>query len=289
MSEALYLEDSYLKECDAVVQSVKDEKFVVLDQTIFYPRGGGQPSDTGKIVLPDGPESSVPVAEFPVVFVGKFEGKISHEIDTSGQETGPIERRIVQWSIEAKASIGNRKLAPGDSVRCVLDWDRRYKLMRMHTAAHVLAATMNKELGVLITGNQLGEEKTRFDFNMSRSEKNDREHARDRNVGRGMEEFDREKFNEIVKKANELLKQDLELKIYNLPREEAFKIPGIVKLAGALPPSIKELRIVEIPGIDLQADAGTHVKNLNEVGQIELLKCDNKGKNNRRIYFTLKK
>lgn len=269
MSEALYLEDSYLKECDAVVQSVKDEKFVVLDQTIFYPRGGGQPCDTGKIVLPGGPESSVPVAEFPVVFVGKFEGKISHEIDTSGQETGPIERRIVQWSIEAKASIGNPKLETGNRVRCVLDWDRRYKLMRMHTAAHVLAATMNKELGVLITGNQLGEEKTRFDFNM--------------------EEFNRDKFDEIVKKANELLKQDLELKIYTLPRDEAMKIPGIVKLAGALPPSIKELRIVEIPGIDLQADAGTHVKNLNEVGEIELLKCDNKGKNNRRIYFTLKK
>jgi misacylated tRNA(Ala) deacylase len=241
MSETLFLEDSYMKECKATVQSVKDGKYVVLDKTIFYPKGGGQPSDSGGlIVLPDGPE-------FSVLFVGKFEGKISHEIE----------------------SKQDSELKSGDRVRCILDWDRRYKIMRMHTAAHVLAATMNKELGVLITGNQLGEDKTRFDFNM--------------------EEFDREKFDEIVSKANELLNQDLELKIFTLPRDEAMKIPGVVKLAGALPPSITELRIVEIPGIDIQADGGTHVKNLNEVGKIELLKCENKGKNNRRIYFTLKK
>jgi misacylated tRNA(Ala) deacylase len=227
-----------MRECDAVVESVKDGKYVVLDKTIFYPRGGGQPSDTGKLVSESG-------SEFPVLFVGKFEGKISHEIEPS-QDT---------------------ELKTGDKVKCILDWDKRFKLMRMHTAAHLLAATMNKELGVLITGNQLGEEKTRFDFNM--------------------EEFDREKFDEIVKKANELLNQDLELKIYTLNREKAMEIPGIVKLANALPPSITELRIVEIPGIDIQADAGTHVKNLSEVGKIELIKCDNKGKNNRRIYFSL--
>jgi misacylated tRNA(Ala) deacylase len=126
---------------------------------------------------------------------------------------------------------------------------------------------MNKELDVLITGNQLGTEKTRFDFSM--------------------EEFDREKFDEIVEKANDLLSQDLELKVYELPREEAMEIPGVVKLANALPPSIKVLRIVEIPGIDVQADGGTHVRNLNEVGKISILKLENKGKANRRIYFTL--
>jgi misacylated tRNA(Ala) deacylase len=234
MSSTLFLEDSYMKECEATVQSVKDGKYVVLDRTVFYPKGGGQPWDTGKLVKGD--------EGYQVVFVGKFDGKISHEVDHEG-------------------------LKEGDMVKCTLDWERRYALMRMHTAAHVLAGTMNSQLGAMITGNQLGEDKTRFDFNM--------------------EDFDRGKFDEFVKKANELLDQDLELKIYSLPREEAMKIPGVVKLAGALPPSITELRIVNIPGIDIQADGGTHVSNLKEVGKIEILKLENKGKNNRRIYFTL--
>ncbi len=234
MSGMLYLEDSYLKECDASVQSVKDGKYIVLDRTLFYPKGGGQPHDTGRMMR--GGE------EFKVVFVGRFEGRVSHEVDRPG-------------------------LNEGDRVKCVLDWPRRYKIMRMHTAAHVLAATMHKELGVLITGNQLGEDRTRFDFNM--------------------EDFDREKFEMVVKKANEALSQDLQLKIYTLPREKAMEIEGVVKLANALPPSIRELRIVEIPGIDVQADGGTHVRNLREVGRIEILRLENKGKSNRRVYFTL--
>ena len=97
MAKALYLEDSYLKECDATATSVKDDKYVVLDQTIFYPKGGGQPWDTGKIIRG--------LDEFNVVYVGKFEGEISHEVDKPG-------------------------LKEGDKVHCVLDWDRRYKLMR---------------------------------------------------------------------------------------------------------------------------------------------------------------
>jgi misacylated tRNA(Ala) deacylase len=234
MSESIYLEDSYQRECDATVLSVRDGRFVVLDRNIFYPRGGGQPHDTGKLICGDD--------AYEVVFVGRFEGKISHEVDREG-------------------------LREGDLVRCVLDWERRHMLMRMHTAAHVLAATMNKELGVLITGNQLGTEKTRFDFSM--------------------EEFDRDRFDEIVEKANALLSQDLELRVYGLPRKKAMEIPGVVKLADALPPSINVLRIVEIPGIDIQADGGTHVRDLNEVGRIEILKLENKGKANRRIYFTL--
>lgn len=235
MSKALYLEDSYLKECEAVVESI-DGKEVVLDRTIFYPRGGGQPTDMGSLISENG-------NKFKIVSVSRKQGKIVHEFETEPD------------------------LKSGEKVKCVLDWERRYKLMRMHTAAHLLSSVMHKELGVLITGNQLETDKTRFDFSM--------------------ENFDREKFDEVVKKANELLQQDLELKIYSLPREEAMKIPGVVKLANVLPPSIKVLRIVEIPDIDTQADGGTHVRNLNEVGQIEILKLENKGKNNRRIYFTL--
>lgn len=234
MTIPLYLQDSYLRECEATVQSVSGKE-VVLDQTIFYPRGGGQPTDTGKMI--SGSD------EFRVVNVMKKEGRIVHELDRDAA------------------------FVAGGKVRCVLDWERRYKLMRMHTAAHVLSAIMHRELSILITGNQLEVDKTRFDF--------------------PMENFDRPMFDAMVSKANEALATGVELKIFDLPREEAMKIPGVVKLAGALPPSITILRIVEIPGIDLQADGGTHVKSLKEVGKIEIMKLENKGKENRRIYFTL--
>lgn len=233
---ALYLDESYLKECEASVQSVNGKE-ITLDKNLFYPRGGGQPSDFGKVVLGSG-------SEFKVVNVLKKDGQIVHELETE-----------------------THGLVTGAKVRCILDWPRRYKLMRMHTAAHVLGATMYNELNVLISGNQLEEDKTRFDFTMT--------------------EFNRETFEKVVQKANEALSKDVEIKIYSLPREEAMKIEGVVKLAVALPPSITILRIVEIPGVDLQADGGTHVKNLKEVGKISILRLDNKGKDNRRIYFTL--
>ncbi len=233
MTDALYLKDSYLRECEAKVESITGKE-IVLDRTTFYPRGGGQPGDMGKLIS---------ASEFRVLNTLKKDGNIIHELES---EAG---------------------LAVGDSVRCVLDWDRRYKLMRMHTAAHVLGSMMFNELGAKITGNQLEVDKTRFDFNL--------------------EEFDRVKFDAAVAKANEALSKSVELSIYSLPREEAMKIPGVVKLAGALPPSISELRIVEIPGVDIQADGGTHVHNLSEVGRIEIMKLENKGKENRRIYFTL--
>jgi Ser-tRNA(Ala) deacylase AlaX len=235
MGDALYLEDSYLRECDSSVVS-SSGKEVVLDRTLFYPKGGGQPSDTGKIVAASG-------AEYRVMAVVKRGGGIVHELDRESA------------------------LSAGDTVRCILDWERRYRLMRMHTAAHVLGATMFNMLGVLITGNQLEEGRARFDFSL--------------------ETFDRQKFEEVVRKANEALAGGAELRTYSLPREEAMKIPGVVKLANALPPSITALRIVEIPGIDIQADGGTHVKALGEVGRIEIQKLENKGKDNRRIYFSL--
>lgn len=231
----LYLKDSYLRECDAVVASVKDDKYVVLDQTVFYAKGGGQPHDTGCIVR--GGEV------FNVVFVGKFGGEVSHEVDRAG-------------------------LRVGDRVRCVLDWDRRYKLMRSHTAAHLFASMLCVGTGALVTGNQLDVNKVRFDFSL--------------------EKFDPQILEEYVSKSNALFRTDTPVKWYELPREEALKIPGVVKMAEAFPPEIPRLRIVEIVGLDRQADGGTHVKNLKEVGQIELLKTENKGKNNRRIYFALK-
>ena len=234
VTEALFLEDSYLKECGADVVSVKDGKYVVLDQTIFYPKGGGQPWDSGKITRED--------EMFKVVYVGRFSGEISHEVDRAG-------------------------LRQGDEVHCVLDWERRYKLMRSHTAAHVFASLLCKGTGALITGNQLEEDKIRFDFSLER--------------------FDREILKTYIDKSNELFKKDIPVKWYVLPREEALKIPGIIKMAEALPPDVPFLRIVEIVGVDKQANGGTHVKNLKEVGQIEFLEAQNKGKHNRRVYFAL--
>jgi len=234
LTDALYLKDSYLRECDATVVSVKDGKYVILDRTIFYPKGGGQPWDTGRFVKGN--------EVYDVVYVGKFSGEISHEVGRAG-------------------------LRAGDNVRCELDWKRRYKLMRSHTAAHVFASLLCEGTGALVTGNQLEEDKTRFDFSL--------------------DEYDPQILTLYLDEANELFKKDIPVKWYELPKEEALKIPGVVKMAEALPPDIPTLRIVEIVGVDKQADGGTHVRSLHEVGQIRLLKTQNKGKNNRRVYFEL--
>ncbi len=233
MTELLYMRDCYLKEFDASVVSVEGN-LVELDKTAFYPLGGGQPNDTGKIFSNS--------REFSVVNVFKKEGKVFHEVDKEG-------------------------LKPGDKVKGIIDWKRRYKLMRMHTAAHVLSEVIHRETKALITGNQLGLEHSRIDYNL--------------------ENFDREKILECVERANEIIKKDLPVKIYFLKREEALKIPNISKLAKFVPPNLPELRIVEIEGFDIQADGGTHVKRLSEIGKIKIVKMENKGKNNRRVYYEL--
>ncbi len=234
MENALYMTDSYLNEFETAVESIKDDKYVVLDKSAFYPSGGGQPHDTGVFICHG--------EEYPVVFVGKFEGRISHEVGKPG-------------------------LKVGDKVKGKVDWDRRYRLMRMHTAAHIIDAILYNEAGALCTGNQLGIDKSRIDFSL--------------------DVLDRDKIQQYIGMANEWVKKAADVRIYFLPREDALKIPGVVKLASVMPPEVKELRIVEIPGIDLQADGGTQVKNTSEIGQISLVSVENKGKNNRRMYYTL--
>ena len=139
--------------------------------------------------------------------------------------------------------------------------------MRMHTAAHIIDAVLYNEAGALCTGNQLGLDKSRIDFSL--------------------DVLDRDKMQQYIDMANEWVHKSIDVKIYFLPREEALKIPGVVKLAAVMPPEVKELRIVEIPGIDLQADGGTQVNNTSEIGKISLVSVENKGKNNRRMYYTL--
>jgi Ser-tRNA(Ala) deacylase AlaX len=137
----------------------------------------------------------------------------------------------------------------------------------MHTAGHILAAMIYKSSGILITGNQIDIDKTRFDFSM--------------------ENFDKSAFQSLVEEANAAIARNLDVSVSFLPREEAMKIEGAVKLAVALPPDVKELRMVRIGDVDYQADGGTHVKNTSEIGKIVFLGAENKGKNNRRITYTL--
>ncbi|WP_342304355.1 alanyl-tRNA editing protein AlaXM [Methanolobus sp. ZRKC5] len=229
----LYLTDCYLKEFDAMVESVKDDKFVVLDKTAFYPNSGGQPNDTGMLVKEDG-------TEFPVSYVAKFEGNISHEVTATG-------------------------LKAGDKVKGIIDWERRYRFMQYHTACHILSAIIHNETGAKISGNQLGEEKTRVDFNL--------------------EDFDREQIKSYEAKVNEVIDRKIPVTITIMPRDEAFKIPSVIKLKDAFPPEIDDIRVISIPDVDTQACGGTHIANTGDIPHIEIIKAENKGKNNRRVYF----
>jgi len=236
MLEALYLRDSYLKEWDAEIVEVSGDKqqFVILNSTAFYPNGGGQLFDEGKIIREH--------EEFKVIFVGKFDGKISHEIENQGLKTG-------------------------DKVRCVLDWQRRYYMMRMHTAAHIVSGVIEKETGALISGNQLGLDKTRVDFDL--------------------EKFDKEKMKEFIDKANEIVQKDLPIKVSFLPYDEAIKQEELFKLLKGFDKQVEEIRIVEIQGFQKQADGGTHVNSTKEIGKIVFLGAENKGAKRRRVYFGL--
>ncbi len=223
----------YLREFDANVMRA-DGVLIELDQTVFYPFAGGVANDTGNI--------SQSNAQFRVTSV-KSEGEtIIHEIDRLGLEAG-------------------------QSMHGAIDWDRRYKLMRMHTSAHLLSTIFHKEAGALITGNQIDVERSRVDFSL--------------------ESFDREKMLAYCEQANNAIKKGAEVRTYFMPREEALKIPDMVKLATAFPPNVEQLRVVEIVGVDRQADGGNHVRDLKEIGRIELVKMENKGKTNRRVYYNV--
>lgn len=234
----LYLHDSYLRQFEARVVSAVGSQ-VVLDQTAFHPLTGGVGHDIGFLTRGN--------VKFKVVRVEINRGtkEISHVLEGETAE-----------------------LRVGDAVKGELDWDRRYRLMRLHTAAHLIATIMYRDYSALITGGQVDVDQAKLDFNLPKT--------------------DREIFEAAVRKANEEAGKGVELKIYFLARDEALKIPGVVKLAEKMPPEEKDLRIVEIPGIDLQADGGPHVKNTNEIGEIRLLKIENKGKNQRRVYFSVK-
>jgi misacylated tRNA(Ala) deacylase len=235
MVKALYMDDSYLKEWDANVESVSQQKFIILDKTAFFPKGGGVEYDTGTITTKN-------KDEFNVVYTGKFSGKISHEVDKEG-------------------------LQEGDKVHCKLNWERRYLLMRYHTATHVLSGVLFNDNNLKVTGNQLTTEKARIDLNMDKM---------DANI-----------IKKAIEKSNEIIKKEFPVEIYYKSREETEKEPDLFKLAIGFPHNINTLRIVDIKGFDRQADGGCHVKNLKEIGRIVFKEYVNKGKNFKRVYFTV--
>ncbi|MBS1266124.1 MAG: Alanyl-tRNA editing protein AlaX-M [Candidatus Woesearchaeota archaeon] len=233
--QVLYLKDCYLKEWETKVKSVSKGKFIVLKNTAFYPKSGGQPWDTGKITKDD--------EEYKVVYVGKFGGNISHEVDKPG-------------------------LKPGDKVKCKIDWERRYTLMKMHTAAHVLSRVMYNESGATTSGNKLGVDRSRIDF--------------------ALDDFDKEKIKQNIEKTNQIIAKKLSVEKKFMSKEQAMKLEGF---AGPSPHLMKEfdrLRVVIIKGFDSQPCGGTHLDNIEEIGAIEFIKASNKGKNNRRVYYKLK-
>ena len=228
MTKKLYWEQPYSRDFTAKIAGSNGTQ-VELDQTLFYPRGGGVSCDTGVL------------GGVKVVETSKEGDKILH-------------------TLESPANF-----AIGQMVTGKVDWDRRHRLMRMHTAGHLLSALFYSGAKCLITGNQIDVDRSRMDFSL--------------------EVFDRSQIESFVKEANKLIADDAPVKSYFLERSEALKIPDMVKLAEAAPPVEAQLRIVEIAGIDRQADGGLHVAHLNEIGKIELLKLENKGKTNRRLYY----
>jgi len=229
MTELLYQTDSYLKEFEAVVTAViSDEKAVVLDRTAFYPGGGGQPNDIGML------------AGVNVIKVRKAGDDVLHILD------GDL------------PTIGTR-------VHGMINWDRRYQLMRTHTAMHILCGCVFRDYGAQVTGGDMEPLKGRMDFEFERLQK--------------------ELVTVIETAINHEVQAGRDVRVKILPRAEAFQIPDLIRTKiNLLPEGIQQVRTVEIVGLDLQADGGTHVKNTSEVGQIRVVDYKSKGAINKRIY-----
>lgn len=234
MTDLLFLEDSYVRSFDATVMK-QVEGGLVLDRTAFYPGGGGQPNDLGTLTV--GADS------WPVTKVKRVAGEIVHFLEGTLPDEG------------TRASAE-------------LDWDRRYELMRTHTALHILCGVIWRDYGSSVTGGNMEPLKGRMDFEF--------------------ETMRHELVAEIEAAVNLEVKAARDVVVRTLPRAEAFEIPDLIRTKiNLLPPGIAEVRTVEIVGLDLQADGGTHVNNTKEVGEIRIVDYKSKGKINKRIYIEL--
>ena len=234
MTEVLCYADSYLRGFDAAVVEVT-AKGVVLDRTAFYPGGGGQPTDTG--VLSDG------AGEWRVKRLSRSHGKIVHEVEGDPP-------------------------AAGASVRGTIDWERRHRLMRTHTALHILCGVVWRDYGAHVTGSDMKPLTARMDFEL--------------------EHMSADFAMEIEELVNREVAAAREVEIGTLSREEAFRNPDLIRTKiNLLPAAIQEVRTVDIVGLDLQADGGTHVRNTREVGAVKVVGHESKGRINKRLRIAI--
>jgi misacylated tRNA(Ala) deacylase len=241
-TDLLYQRDSGLRSVEATIVGLEtDSGRVALDRTVVFPVGGGQPSDAAVLTrLADG-------RQWPVVAARKEGGVVWH----------------VLASDESPPEVAER-------VRVDLDWERRYRLMRMHTALHVLCGVVFRDYGALVTGGNMGPDRARMDFEMDSAD------------------FTPQRVAEIERRANEELRAGRDVLVRILPRDEAFQIPDLIRTKiNLLPEGIAEVRTVEIAGLDLQADGGTHVQNTREVGELRVVGTRSKGKANKRLEIEL--
>ena len=230
MAALLYHTDAYLRDFTATV-TASEGNAVTLDRTAFYPGGGGQPNDVGTLMVGD--------LALAVTKVRKIGDVVWHE-------------------------LAGEPPAVGASVRGVLDWERRHKLMRTHTAMHILCGVIWRDYGASVTGGNMEPLRGRMDFEF--------------------ESMKQEFVREIQAKINAEVAAAREIRVRILPREEAFQIPDLIRTKiNLLPEGITEVRTVEIVGLDLQADGGTHVANTREIGTLTIVDYKSKGRINKRL------
>ena len=236
MTKLLYLEDSYLKEFSAkVIEIDAVQEAIVLSATAFYPTGGGQPCDLGTLNYHN--------VTIEVIKVKRMEGKIWHFIKGELPQVG-------------------------ETVTGKIDWERRYKLMRTHTAMHAMSAIAWRDYHAQVTGGNMEPLAGRLDFEF--------------------ENFNAELVAEIEEKVNIEIKKGLVVTDQTLPRAEAEKIPDLIRTKiNLLPAALSEIRVVSIGNLDQQADGGTHVADTSEIGTIKISGYKSKGRINKRIKITI--
>jgi misacylated tRNA(Ala) deacylase len=255
-TDLLYLHDAYLREFDAAVVAVDPAGGrVALDRTAFYPTGGGQPHDTG--TLDDGLHGELVVRD-----VRKDGELVWHTLEGAGGLPG----EGASLPGEGASLPGEGASLPGEgaTVHGTLEWTRRHALMRTHTALHVLCGVIWNEWGVPVTGGNMEPLSARMDFEFD-----------------PLPEGFKERVEELV---NAELAADRPIEVSFLPRDVAVVDADLIRTkVNLIPPTVPEIRVVDIVGLDKQADGGTHVRSTGEVGRIRVLKTESKGKGNKRI------
>jgi misacylated tRNA(Ala) deacylase len=233
--------DAYARSVEARILGVEPgpAPAVLLESTVFYPGGGGQPADAGTI------SRSADGATWRVRSARKVDGEIVHDLEP-GDAPSPVAP------------------AEGDLVAAEIDWPRRHLLMRTHTALHVLCGVVWRDYGAQVTGGNMEPGAGRMDFEFER--------------------MSGELVGEVEAAVNRELAAARDIRVKVLPRDEAFALPDLIRTkVNLLPPGISEVRTVEIVGLDLQADGGTHVANTREVGSVRVTGYESKGRINKRI------